>query len=81
MPYAVVWATALEGGSLMSRVDAVSIASGISFLLLLLLSGVLLVRWLAQRRGAAPTDAARYREGCKPGASGGGCRQRERFSV
>jgi photosystem II stability/assembly factor-like uncharacterized protein len=54
MPYAVVWATALEGGSLMSRVDAVSIASGVSFLLLLLLSGVLLVRWLARRRGAAP---------------------------
>jgi hypothetical protein len=54
MPYAVVWRTALEGGSLLSRVDAVSLAGGAAFMLLLLLSGALLVGWLARRRRVVP---------------------------
>jgi hypothetical protein len=54
MPYAVVWRTALEGGSLLSRVDAVSLAGGAAFMLLLVLSGVVLVGWLERRRGAVP---------------------------
>jgi hypothetical protein len=54
MPYAVVWRTALEGGSLLSRVDVVSLAGGAAFMLLLLLSGALIVVWLERRRGVAP---------------------------
>jgi hypothetical protein len=54
MPYSVVWRTALEGGSLLSRVDGVSLAGGAAFMLLLLLSGALLVGWLARRRRVVP---------------------------
>lgn len=54
MPYAVVWRTALEGGTLLSRVDAVSLVGGAAFMLLLLLSGAVLVGWLERRRGAVP---------------------------
>jgi photosystem II stability/assembly factor-like uncharacterized protein len=53
MPYAVVWRTALEGGNLLSRVDVVSLAGGLAFVLLLLVSGALLVVWLERRRGTA----------------------------
>jgi photosystem II stability/assembly factor-like uncharacterized protein len=54
MPYAEVWRTALEGGNLLARVDPVSLAGGLAFVLLLLIGGGLLVRWLAGPRSARP---------------------------
>jgi hypothetical protein len=54
MPYPEVWRTALEGGNLLSRVDPVSLAGGLAFLLLLIIGGVLLTRWLAGQRSARP---------------------------
>jgi photosystem II stability/assembly factor-like uncharacterized protein len=49
MPYAELWRSALEGGSLLSRVDPVSLAGGLAFLLLIILLGVLGARWLLHR--------------------------------
>lgn len=55
LPYGEVWQTALEGGNLLARADPVSLAGGLAFVLLLLIGGGLLVRWLtAHRRVAAP---------------------------
>ena len=54
MPYAEVWRTALEGSNLLARADPVSLAGGLAFLLLLMIAGGLLVRWLARRRLAGP---------------------------
>ena len=39
MPYGELWRTALEGGNLLSRVDLVSLAGGLAFLLLLAVRG------------------------------------------
>jgi hypothetical protein len=50
MPYAEVWRTALEGGNLLARADPVSLAGGLAFVLLLMIGGALLVRWLARQR-------------------------------
>jgi len=50
MPYAEVWRTALEGGNLLARADPVSLAGACAFVLLLMIGGVLLVRWLARQR-------------------------------
>ena len=52
MPYAEVWRTALEGSNLLARTDPISLAGGLAFVLLLIIIGALLVRWLA-RRGTA----------------------------
>jgi photosystem II stability/assembly factor-like uncharacterized protein len=52
VPYPEVWRTALEGGNLLARVDPVSLAGGLAFVLLLLIGGSLLARWLARRRAA-----------------------------
>ena len=49
MPYAEVWRTALEGGNLLARVDPVSLAGGLAFLLLMI-GGGLLARRLAGAR-------------------------------
>ena len=56
MPYPEVWRTALEGGNLLSRLDTVSLAGGLAFIMLLIICGILLVGWLDRRRsgGAAP---------------------------
>jgi photosystem II stability/assembly factor-like uncharacterized protein len=51
IPYGELWRTALEGGNLLNRVDLLSLAGGLAFLLLLGLLGVLSARWLF-RRGA-----------------------------
>jgi photosystem II stability/assembly factor-like uncharacterized protein len=56
MPYAEVWRTALEGSNLLARADPVSLAGGVAFLLLLMIAGGLLVRWLARQRGGAPLE-------------------------
>jgi photosystem II stability/assembly factor-like uncharacterized protein len=52
MPYAEVWRTALEGGNLLARADPVSLAGGLAFVLLLMIGGGLLARWLAGLRAA-----------------------------
>jgi photosystem II stability/assembly factor-like uncharacterized protein len=49
IPYGELWRTALEGGSLLNRVDLLSLAGGLAFLLLLGLLGVLGARWLFRR--------------------------------
>jgi photosystem II stability/assembly factor-like uncharacterized protein len=54
VPYAEAWRTALEGTNLLARADPVSLAGGLAFVLLLMICGALLVRWLARQR-AAPT--------------------------
>jgi photosystem II stability/assembly factor-like uncharacterized protein len=58
MPFAEVWRTALEGGNLLARVDPVSIAGGMAFLLLLIIGGGLLARWLAGPRSARPLSGS-----------------------
>jgi photosystem II stability/assembly factor-like uncharacterized protein len=54
IPYAEVWRTALEGGNLLARADPVSLAGGLAFVLLLMIGGGLLARWLAGRRSPGP---------------------------
>jgi photosystem II stability/assembly factor-like uncharacterized protein len=58
MPFAEVWRTALEGGTLLARVDPVSLAGGVAFLLLLIIGGALLARWLAGPRSARPLSGS-----------------------
>jgi photosystem II stability/assembly factor-like uncharacterized protein len=52
IPYAELWRRALEGGSLLSRVDPVSLAGGFAFLVLLVIAGVLAAKALFRRRSA-----------------------------
>jgi photosystem II stability/assembly factor-like uncharacterized protein len=47
-PYGETWRRAEEGGTLLGRVDAVNLAGGAAFLLLLGMGGILAVRWLAR---------------------------------
>jgi photosystem II stability/assembly factor-like uncharacterized protein len=54
MPYAELWRRALEGGSLLSQVDPISLAGGLAFLVLLVIAGVLAARALFRRRSVAP---------------------------
>jgi len=54
MPYGELWRRALEGSNLLSRVDPVSLAGALAFLLLLAIGGVLAARWLLRRRVPAP---------------------------
>ncbi len=49
MPYAEIWRISIEGGNLLARVDPVSIAGGIAFLMAVALVGVLATRWLLRR--------------------------------
>jgi photosystem II stability/assembly factor-like uncharacterized protein len=58
MPYAEVWRTALEGGNLLARVEPVSLAGGLAFVLLLMIGGGLLVRWLAGPRSTTPMSGS-----------------------
>jgi photosystem II stability/assembly factor-like uncharacterized protein len=58
MPYAEVWRTALEGGNLLARVDPVSLAGGLAFVLLLMIGGGLLVRLLAGPRSTRPMSGS-----------------------
>ena len=54
MPYTEVWRSALEGSNLLARADPVSLAGGLAFLLLLMIGGGVLVRWLARQRPPGP---------------------------
>jgi hypothetical protein len=56
MPYAEVWRTALEGSNLLARTDPISLAGGLAFVLLLIIIGALLVRWLARQRSVGATS-------------------------
>jgi hypothetical protein len=56
VPYAEVWRTALEGSNLLARANPVSLVGSLAFLLLLMIAGGLLVRWLARQRGGAPLE-------------------------
>ncbi len=51
LPYSEIWRIAVEGGNLLNRVDVISLAGGLAFLLLLGVGGVLFARWLAARSG------------------------------
>lgn len=53
VPYEQAWRTALEGTNLLARADPVSLAGGLAFVLLLMICGGLLVRWLARQRSTA----------------------------
>ncbi|HEU5284116.1 MAG TPA: YCF48-related protein [Burkholderiales bacterium] len=53
IPYGELWRTALEGGNLLNRVDLLSLAGGLAFLVLLGLLGVLGARWLFRRSAGA----------------------------
>ena len=50
IPYAEVWRTALEGSNLLARTDPVSLAGGLAILVLIMIAGGLVVRWLSRRR-------------------------------
>jgi photosystem II stability/assembly factor-like uncharacterized protein len=54
VPYPEVWRAAVEGSNLLSHLDRVQLAGGVAFMLLLLLSGVTLVRRLARARAVHP---------------------------
>jgi hypothetical protein len=51
LPYGEVWRTAVEGGNLLARLDLVSIAGGVAFIMLLLGGGGFLALRLARLRG------------------------------
>jgi photosystem II stability/assembly factor-like uncharacterized protein len=51
LPYGEVWRTAVEGGNLLARLDPISVAGAVAFVLLLLGGGVFLALRLAQFRG------------------------------
>ncbi|HJS86401.1 MAG TPA: hypothetical protein VJ779_13170 [Acetobacteraceae bacterium] len=59
MPYAQVWRAALEGSTLLSRVDATQLIGGGAFMVTLLLVGFMLVRWLAHRPRPLPDGPLR----------------------
>ncbi len=52
LPYAETWRIAIEGSSLLARVDRVSLLGGLAFMLLMMLCGWLSVRWLNSRRSS-----------------------------
>jgi hypothetical protein len=53
LPYAEVWRAAVEGGSVLTRLDFVSLLGGAAFCLLLVIGGALVVQRLARLRAAA----------------------------
>jgi photosystem II stability/assembly factor-like uncharacterized protein len=56
MPYPEVWRMALQGGNLLSHSDPISLAGGLAFVLLVMISGGLLIVWLARRRSSPATS-------------------------
>jgi photosystem II stability/assembly factor-like uncharacterized protein len=59
MPYSELWGIAIQGSSLLRRVDPLSLAGGAAFLILLAVFGVIAVRWLARARNADATTPVR----------------------
>jgi hypothetical protein len=60
MPYAEVWRVAVEGGNLLARLDALSIAGGLAFFVLLLLLGGGAAAWLVRRRNRGDSASSRH---------------------
>jgi photosystem II stability/assembly factor-like uncharacterized protein len=58
MPYGEIWRRAVEGGNLLNQVDAVSLAGGAAFLLLVGLLGIFAARWLAARRRSSADNVS-----------------------
>ena len=58
-PYDALWESAADGRSLLRRLDAVNLAGGVAFLLLVLLAAGWAVRYLARFYGPAVDDAFR----------------------
>jgi hypothetical protein len=56
MPYAEVWRLANEGGSLIKRLDPISLVGGVALWLLILLAGAWLAQRLAHGRAATRGD-------------------------
>ena len=48
-PYGEMWRRAEQGGSLLAQLDPVSLAGGLAFLVLLVVIGILVTRWLVRR--------------------------------
>ena len=48
-PYGEMWRRAEQGGSLLAQLDPVSLAGGLAFLVLLVVTGILFTRWLLRR--------------------------------
>jgi photosystem II stability/assembly factor-like uncharacterized protein len=59
MPYAEVWRAAIERRSLLTRTEPISLASRLSFCLLVLIGGGLTARHLSRRRAAAAAHSPR----------------------
>lgn len=53
MPYGEIWRSAVEGGNLLSRIDAINLGGAVAFMVLLCLGGFFLTRWLIRRRDGA----------------------------
>jgi photosystem II stability/assembly factor-like uncharacterized protein len=53
MPYAEVWRMAIERRNMLTRIEPISLAGGLSFCLLVLIGGGLAARYLSRRRAAA----------------------------
>lgn len=61
-PYGEMWRRAEQGGSLLAQLDPLSLAGGLAFLLLLVVAGILITRWLLRRSRDADVTP-RFREG------------------
>lgn len=63
MPYPEVWRAAVQGSNLLSRIDFVSLAGGVAFVLLVFIGGGMLAWWLVRLRATppAPGRGAAYR--------------------
>jgi len=48
-PYGEMWRRAEQGGSLLAQLDPASLAGGLAFLVMLVVSGILVTRWLSRR--------------------------------
>ncbi len=53
MPYGQIWKAAIEGGSLLGRLDMLSLAGGAAFLLLLGVVGSMTAVWLIRRQASS----------------------------
>jgi hypothetical protein len=60
MPHAEVWRLAVEGGNLLERIDPVSLAGGIAFLLVIGVAGIVTTRWLLRRAARGQTTASEH---------------------
>src|SRR3954465_5967985 len=55
-PYGEMWRRAEQGSSLIARLDPISLAGGLAFLIFIVLVGILVTRWLLRRFRAENTE-------------------------